>query len=278
MRIDAHHHVWDLDVRDQPWTAELPALRRSFTIDELRPSLDRHRIDATVVVQTVCVAEETPELLAMAASDPAIAGVVGWVDLTAPDVGETLAELRRSPGGELLVGIRHQVQEEPDPWYLARPDVRRGLRAVADAGLVFDLLIRPQQLAAAVDTVRALPDARFVLDHAGKPNVAAPPSTDWLAGLGAFGALANVAIKISGMTSEAPPGWTPQSLQPFADALLASVGPGRLMFGSDWPACLLGGGYDATFAATEAVTVALSDPERDLLFGAVAVSTYSLRR
>jgi L-fuconolactonase len=149
---------------------------------------------------------------------------------------------------------------------------------VADAGLVFDLLVRPQQLAAAVDTVRAMPELRFVLDHAGKPNVSAAPSTDWLAGLRAFGALANVAIKFSGMTSEAPAGWTVQALEPFAEALLTGVGPGRLMFGSDWPVCLLGGGYDATFAATELLTAALSTAERDLLFGDVAADVYDLRR
>src|ERR1700727_1226039 len=119
MRIDAHHHAWDLNVRDQPWTAEFPALRRSFRIDDLRPSLHRHGIDATVVVQTVCVADETPELLALAADDPAIRGVVGWVDLTTPDVADSLAELKELRGGELLVGIRHQVQGETDPWYLA---------------------------------------------------------------------------------------------------------------------------------------------------------------
>jgi L-fuconolactonase len=276
MRIDAHHHVWDLNVRDQPWTAGLPALRRSFTIDELRPSLQRHGIDGTVVVQTVCVGDETPELLALAASDPAIAGVVGWVDLTAPDVTEALAELRASPGGELLVGMRHQAQEEADPWYLARPDVRRGLRAVAAAGLVYDLLVRSHQLLAAVDAVRSLPELQFVLDHAGKPDVSEPPAREWVAALSDLGELGNVTVKMSGMTSEAPPNWTPQMLQPFVDALLTSVGPGRLMFGSDWPVCLLGGGYDATFAATEAVTSQLSAPERDLLFGGVAAGVYGL--
>jgi L-fuconolactonase len=276
LRIDAHHHVWDLNVRDQPWTAGIPALRRSFTIDELRPSLHRHGIDATVVVQTVCVRDETPELLALAASDPAITGVVGWLDITAPDVTDALAELKESPGGELLVGMRHQVQEEADPSYLARPDVRRGLRTVAAAGLVYDLLVRPHQLPAAVDAVRAMPELQFVLDHAGKPDVSQPPAREWVAALDDLGELGNVTVKLSGMTSEAPPDWTPQTLEPFVDALLTSVGPGRLMFGSDWPVCLLGGGYDATFAATEAVTAQLSEPERDLLFGGVAAGVYGL--
>jgi L-fuconolactonase len=276
MRIDAHHHVWDLSVRDQPWTADLAILRRSFTIDELRPSLRRHGINATVVVQTVCVADETPELLALAAHDPSIAGVVGWVDLSAPDVADALASLKESPGGELLVGIRHQVQEEADPRYLARPDVRRGLQAVAGAGLAYDLLVRPHQLDAAVGAVRALPELQFVLDHAGKPEVADPPTHEWLAAMAALGESHNVTVKISGMTSEAPRDWTTQMLQPFADALLTSFGPERLMFGSDWPVCLLGGGYDAAFTVTETMTAQLSGPERDLLFGGVAADVYRL--
>ncbi len=276
MRIDAHHHVWDLTVRDQPWTAELPALRRSFTVADLRPSLTRHGINATVVVQTVCVAEETPELIALAASEPAIAGVVGWVDLTAADVTDALARLMEAPGGELLVGVRHQVQEEPDPLYLTRADVRGGLRAVAEAGLVYDLLVRPHQLPAAVDTARAMPELRFVLDHAGKPDVARAPTPEWLAALREFAALDNVTVKLSGLTSEAPAAWTSVMLRPFADALLTSFGPGRMMFGSDWPVCLLGGGYDVTLAATESVTSQLSETERALLFGGVAANVYCL--
>src|SRR4051794_39853652 len=155
-RVDAHHHLWDLSVRDQPWIAgpELAALRRSFNVSDLAAVARPAGVDATVLVQTVTVADETPELLSIA--DPLIAGVVGWIDLTAPDAGERLAALRGGDGGERLVGIRHQVQSEPDPRWLCRPDVRAGLAAVAREGLVYDLLTIPQQLPAAVETVRAL--------------------------------------------------------------------------------------------------------------------------
>lgn len=278
MRVDAHHHVWDLSVRDQPWTAQLPTLRRTFTVDELRPSLRRHRIDATVVVQTVCVPAETPELLALAAGDADIAGVVGWVDPAAADAAESLARLLGSRGGELLVGIRHQVQEEPDPAYLNRDDVRRGLRAVAQAGLVYELLVRPHQLPAAVAAVRALPELRFVLDHLGKPDVSTPPTRQWLDALSELAGQENVTVKLSGLTSEAPADWTPQLLEPFVDALLSRFGPDRLIYGSDWPVCLLGGGYDLTIAATEALTAQLSAAERELLFGDVAARLYGLGR
>jgi L-fuconolactonase len=276
-RIDAHHHVWDLSVRDQPWTAALPALRRSFSVDDLRPALAAHRIDATVLVQTVCVPEETSEMLELATREPRVAGVVGWVELSAPDISETLARLRTGPGGGLLVGVRHQVQEEPDPDFLKRPEVRRGLRAVADAGLVYELLVRPHQLEAAFEVTRALPELRFVLDHAGKPEVGNPPTDGWMRALESLAALPNIVVKLSGLTSEASPGWTLEMLRPFADALLSRFGPERLMFGSDWPVCILGGGYDVTIAATEELTRGCDEAERRAVFGDVAVETYGLR-
>src|SRR3954465_5040021 len=143
MRIDAHHHLWDLAVRDQEWTAGLPVLRRSFGLDDLRPELAAAGVDRTVLVQTVPVAEETPEFLALAAGAGAdvVAGVVGWVDLTAEDVAERLAGAQDAPGGARLVGIRRLVQTEPDPRWLTRPDVQRGLAAVGAAGLAYDVLV-----------------------------------------------------------------------------------------------------------------------------------------
>jgi L-fuconolactonase len=165
--IDAHHHVWDLAVRDQPWISgpELAPIRRSFAVDDLRPAAEAAGVRATVVVQTVDVAPETPEMLALAAADPLVAGVVGWTDLTSPAVADQLAALLAGPGGGYLVGIRHQVQSEPDPDWLRRPDVLRGLRAVGDAGLCYDLVLRPHQLAAAAYAAAAVPGLTLVLDH-----------------------------------------------------------------------------------------------------------------
>ena len=164
-RIDAHLHVWDLGVRPQPWTTGMTELERSFSLADVRPALAVNHFDAAIVVQTVTVPDETPELLALAAREPVVGGVVGWTDLTDPDVATRLAALAAAPGGASLVGIRHQVQDEPDPRWLCRRDVRRGLAAVADAGLAYDLLIRPLQLPAAVETAAELPQLRFVLDH-----------------------------------------------------------------------------------------------------------------
>ena len=191
--------------------------------------------------------------------DPLIAGVVGWVDLTAPDVNDALARLRASPGGELLVGIRHQVQEEPDPWYLARADVRRGLRAVAEAGLVYDLLVRPHQLPAAVDAVRAAAGAA-VRARPRRQARGLGPADRAVAGRDAR-ALASFQTSPSssrGSPVRRRPAGRRDAAAVRRTLLLDSFGPGRLMFGSDWPVCLLGGGYDATIAATEALTAQLS--------------------
>jgi predicted TIM-barrel fold metal-dependent hydrolase len=179
--VDAHHHVWDLAVRDQDWITgpELAPLRRDFSLADLEPEARAAGVTATVLVQTVTVAEETPELLALAAGSDLVAGVVGWTDLTSPEVADTLDGLREGPGGERLVGIRHQVQGEPDPRWLTRPDVLRGLAAVADAGLVHDLLVKPHQLPAAVEAARRLPRLTFVLDHLAKPPVASGGLEPW---------------------------------------------------------------------------------------------------
>jgi L-fuconolactonase len=278
-RIDAHHHVWDLAVRDQPWTANLPTLRRAFTIDDLRPHLVAHSIAGTVVVQTITVPDETPELLALVATEPVLAGVVGWVDLTAPSVADDLARLRELPGGHALVGIRHQVQEEPDLRWLCRPDVRRGLAAVAAAELAYDVLITADQLPAAVDTVRSLPELRFVLDHAGKPRINAGELDPWREHIAALGDCPNATVKLSGLVTEADHAdWTVADLRPYADALLQSFGPARLMYGSDWPVCLLAASYGDVLAAAEQLTTALSPSERADVFGGTAARTYRLDR
>ncbi|SDI16677.1 L-fuconolactonase [Actinokineospora alba] len=276
MRVDAHHHVWDLAVRDQPWTSELPRLRRSFDFADLAPCLRANRIDATVLVQTITVAEETPEFLQLAEDTAEIAGVVGWVDLTAPDVADRLHELRAGPGGKWLVGIRHQVQGEPDDKWLCRAEVRRGLAAVAAAGLVFDLLVTSSQLPAAIDTARALPELSFVLDHAGKPPIALGETEPWRGDLSELATLPNVAVKLSGLVTEARPDWTTDDLLPYAEHALSSFGPDRVMFGSDWPVCLLAATYDEVLTVTEELTAQLSEDERAEVFGGTAVRWYGL--
>lgn len=277
--VDAHHHLWSLDVRDQDWITgpELAPIRRDFTVTELEREARAAGVAATVLVQTVTVAEETPELLAVAAASDLVAGVVGWTDLTAPDIADTLAALRAGPGGQWLVGIRHQVQGEPDPRWLERPEVLRGLAAVAAAGLAYDLLVQPHQLAAATAAARAVPQLTFVLDHLGKPPVRTGPAEPWTSGLRALAAQPNTRAKLSGLVTEADwHGWTGKHLRPWSDTALEAFGPDRLMFGSDWPVCTLAASYAEVLATARELTAALSPDERSHLFSGTAERAYAL--
>ncbi|MDX3803125.1 amidohydrolase family protein [Streptomyces sp. AK04-3B] len=274
MSVDAHHHVWDLSVRDQDWIAEGSPLRRDFGVGDLAPEARAAGVDRTVLVQTVTVAEETPEFLALAAGSDLIAGVVGWTDLTRPDVADELARLRELPGGRYLKGIRHQVQGESDPEWLLRADVQRGLAAVADAGLVYDLVVLPGQLPACVRAAAALPGLTFVLDHLGKPPIAAGALEPWARDVRALAALPHTVCKLSGMVTEADPAsWTIDDLRPYADTVLQAFGPARLMFGSDWPVCTVAASYG------EVVDLArrLTDPHDHVqIFETTAARVYGL--
>jgi len=270
--VDALLHVWDLAVRPQPWTVGMPELQRSFSLAEIQPALTVDRFDAVIVVQTLAEPEETTELLALAAREPVVAGVVGWADVTAPDLRTRLAGLAAA-----LVGIRHLVQDEPDPRWLCRRDVRRGLAAVADAGLAFDLLIRPHQLPAAVETAAELSQLRFVLDHGGKPDIAAGGLEPWASDIADLSLMPNVAVKLSGLVTEADhDAWTVEQLRPYADVLIEAFGPDRIMFGSDWPVCLLATSYEVWVATATALTAGLTEAERQQIFGATAARWYRL--
>jgi L-fuconolactonase len=279
MTVDAHHHLWDLSVRDQNWLTgpELRPLRRNFTIADLEPEAGAAGVDRTVLVQTVTVPEETPEFLALAVAHDLIAGVVGWTDLTRPDIADELARLRELRGGHHLKGIRHQVQSEPNPEWLLRPDVRRGLAAVAAAGLVYDLVVLPHQLPACAKAAEALPQLTFVLDHLGKPPIAAHAREPWETSLRALAALPNTVAKLSGLVTEADfTAWTADDLRPYAEVALAAFGPGRLMFGSDWPVCTLAATYGEVLDAAQEVTTGLSRSERTQVFEGTATRVYDL--
>jgi L-fuconolactonase len=275
-RIDAHHHLWDLSARPQGWLdgPELKSIRRSFGPADLRAVTEAAGVDATVLVQVLNDIDETADFLAVASD--LVAGVVGWVDLTAPDVREQLDRLRSGPGGDWPVGIRHLVQSEPDPDWLMRPDVLAGLRAVRDAGLAYDVLTRPHQLPAAIVAVRALPDMVFVLDHLSKPDIAGGVVEPWATHLAALAAEPNVTAKLSGLVTEAGPQWTVDALRPYVDVALEAFGPDRLMAGSDWPVCLLAASYDEVFDAASLLCSGLSAAERAEVFGGTAARVYRL--
>jgi L-fuconolactonase len=278
--VDAHHHAWNLQVRDQDWIRgpEMAVLRRSFSVDDLRPDARRFGVAATVLVQTVTVAAETPEMLALAAADPLVTGVVGWTDLTSAAVGDELARLRSGPGGEFLVGVRHQVQSEPDPDWLRRADVLRGLRAVAEAGLCYDLVVLPHQIAAATHAAAAVPGLTLVLDHAGKPPIASGELTAWAADVRSLARQPNTVCKLSGLVTEAAPGAQPAAFAAVADVILSAFGPDRVMFGSDWPVCLLATDYAGVVALARELVAGLADAERNAVFAATAERVYGLAR
>jgi L-fuconolactonase len=287
--LDAHVHVWDLAARPQPWTDGLPVLQRSFGLDDVAGDLRAAGQDGVIVVQTVASAAETRELLALAAAQPLVAGVVGWAGLSGPDPAGQLLAAQAAPGGRALVGVRHQLQEEPDQEWLARPQVRDGLRAVAAAGLAYDLVISPGQLPLVTETVTALPEVRFVLDHAGKPPIAAGnlgggKVAAWTGGMAAWGAdlralaaLPNVAVKLSGLVTEADwASWTPAQLGPVMEYVLAQFGPDRTMVGSDWPVCLLAASYAQVMAAVAPVLDGLTPAQRTAVRGGTARAWYRL--
>ena len=274
MVVDAHHHLWDPAQREYPWMGdELATIRRRFDAGDLKPLLDANGIDRTVVVQTVASLDETREFLHAAAENEFIAGVVGWVDLTDRFVAKTLAELKRSEGGSFLVGIRHQVHDEPDPEWLLREDVQRGIAAVGQAGLVYDVLVRTRELPAALETVKRNPGMRFVIDHAAKPRIAAGARDEaWEKALAPLADHANVTCKLSGLVTEADwKAWTPQQLEPYVNRVLKWFGRERCMFGSDWPVCLLAASYTDVVKAIR--SIAGSDAN---VFGGTAMRFYEL--
>jgi L-fuconolactonase len=305
MIVDAHHHVWDPAARRHPWLDDLPELRRPFLLADYAEAAEAEGVTASVLVQVLASTAETEEFLALTARTaaeagpagtsgtsgtsgtaegeaagpvpPVVAGVVGWADLTRDDIGDELARLRALPGGDRLAGIRHLVHDEPDPGWLARPDVRRGLRAVGAAGLVFDVLVRPAQLPAALRVAGQLDDVRFVLDHGGKPEIGAGRTEPWAGLIGELASRPNVTCKLSGLVTEAGTDWKKENFEPYVDQLLESFGPGRLMFGSDWPVCTLAASYHEVITLAAALlTGQLSNAELDGVFGANAVAAYGL--
>jgi len=278
-RIDAHQHFFDPARFDYPWmTGPEAGLAKPFGPDDLRGELRRVGIAGTVAVQACHDEAETLWLLALADDVDFVLGVVGWVDLSRPDVAERLQELRSLPGGERLVGIRHQTHDEPDPDFLGRPEVRRGVAAVVEAGLAFDLLVRTREVPAAVSLARAFPEGRFVLDHLAKPPLASGSLEAWSAALGALGECPNVVAKCSGLVTEADwARWTPAEVLRAVRVAVACFGPGRLMAGSDWPVCTLAGSYEEVMHMSAIASDGWSPSERQALWSDTARRAYRLR-
>ncbi len=277
MRIDAHQHFWQYEPAEYGWiTAETAGLRRDFLPEDLAPLLAQAGLDGTVAVQARSSEKETQWLLALADEHDFIRGVVGWVDLSAPAVRDALARFAPHPK---FVGVRHSVQDEPDDEFMLRPDFLRGLEALAEFDLAYDLLLHPRHLPVAVKVVRQFPGQRFVLDHLAKPFIKAGTLTPWDADLRALGRCDNVWCKVSGLVTEANwHHWQAADFAPYLEVALEAFGAERLMFGSDWPVCTLAADYAQVAGLAGAFGRGLGEGAEARLFGENAAAFYGLAR
>ncbi len=276
MRLDSHQHFWSYSPEEYPWIPAGSALQRDWLPGDLEPLQSALGFEGSIAVQARQSLAESRWLLALAEVDPRIKGVVGWVDLQNDRVEEPLAELAANPK---FVGVRHVVQDEPDDRFLLRPEFVRGIGKLRQFGLTYDLLIFPKQLPAAIELVRQFPEQPFVLDHIAKPSIRAGTLSPWREQIGELAKFPNLLCKVSGMVTEADhQAWKPDDFRPFLDVIFAAFGEQRLMFGSDWPVCLLAASYAQTFGVVRDYVSALPAETQAALFGDTAAQFYLRRR
>jgi L-fuconolactonase len=272
--VDAHQHFWSLARADYGWlTPALQPIYRDFGPEELRPVLGRHGIGRTILVQAAPTVAETRFLLDLARRTGFVAGVVGWTDLAAPGAPDAIASLAKE---EKLVGLRPMVQDTPDDDWLAQKHLAPAFEAMVRGGLVFDALVLPRHLSRLLGVVERHPALRVVVDHGAKPEIQAGRFDDWAGDMQRIAEAPNVFCKLSGLATEAGEEWTAATLGPYVDHLLAVFGPGRLIWGSDWPVVELAGGYERWRAATQQLLAPLSAEERDAILGETAARAYRL--
>jgi L-fuconolactonase len=275
VRIDAHVHFWRYNPDAYGWIdGSMSAIARDFLPDDLAPQATRWGFDGVIAVQACQTPAETAWLLELASRHELIRGVVGWVDLGSPDVRERLAEVASD---ERLVGVRHIVQDEPDERFLMRPGFLRGIEALAELDLAYDILVRPRHLPVALEFVSRFPEQRFVLDHLAKPDIRGGEMRAWARDLRALAERPNVMAKLSGLVTEADWGtWTDQQLRPCLDVALECFGPSRLMIGSDWPVCTLAGDYGRVMGVVTEFLADRPEAERDAVLGGNAARFWRL--
>jgi L-fuconolactonase len=275
--IDAHLQDWDPARCPcvSPATELTPG--RTLGPDDLRLELETEGMTGALVVQVSTDTGDTADLLAQADSLPFVLGVVGWVDLTRPDLADVMDELRAAPGGQRLVGLGHRVHDEEDPDWLANAGVRRGLATLAAKGLVFDVAVRARELPATLAAAKALPDLCFVLRHLARPPIASGDLAAWGRALLPLSDLPNVVAKVSGLVTEADwHTWSIDDLRHPLELALDAFGCGRLMLGSDWPRCLLAGSYGDAIESVRYLVAELSSHEQAEIGGLTAARVYRL--
>lgn len=274
-RIDAHHHLWQYSPAEYGWIdGKMAALRQDFLPEDLRAEMRSASIDGAITVQARQTIEETRWLLDLADRNDEIRGVVGWAPIAGEELPAVLDEFANRPR---LKGLRHVVQAEPDENFLLREDFNRGIRALRDTGLVYDILIYERQLPQAIRFVDEHPEQAFVLDHIAKPRIREGVLEPWRTQIRELARREHVACKLSGVVTEADwKDWSLESLRPYLDTVMEVFGPQRIMVGSDWPVCLVACGYAQWFGLLEQYLGGFSQTEQDSMFGGNAGRIYGL--
>jgi L-fuconolactonase len=275
MKIDSHQHFWQYDSGRHSWiTDAMAVLKRDFLPPDLNRELQGSGVGASIAVQADQSEDETLFLLDLAKRYPAVAGVVGWVDLCADDVSKRLESFSRYAK---LRGFRHVVQDEPDDRFMLRKSFVRGIAALREFEFTYDILVYPRQLPAAIELVAKFPEQPFVIDHIAKPPIKSGETATWASNMREIASAPNVFCKLSGMLTEADwVHWTQDNLRPYLDIVFEAFTLDRLMFGSDWPVCLLAGSYGQVKQVIETYVKNLSGAEKENIFGSNAARFYGL--
>lgn len=274
MRIDSHQHFWRYSAEHYPWIQPDWPIRRDFLPADLEPLITEAGLDGCIAVQARQTLEETRWLLELAGEAPIIKGVVGWVDLRSPMIDQQLESLARHPK---LVGVRHVVQDEPDDDFMLGQEFQRGIAALKAFGLTYDILIYPRQLPAAIKLVEKFPDQPFVLDHLAKPLIKNAGIDPWREHIQMLASFPNCCCKVSGLVTEADwTGWQAADFKPYLEVIGAAFGVDRLMYGSDWPVCLLAGSYERVLGLAADFAKHFSTADVAKFFGGNAAKFYCL--
>ncbi|WP_286735328.1 MULTISPECIES: amidohydrolase family protein [Sphingobacterium] len=275
MRIDTHQHFWKFDpIRDSWITEEMQVIKRDFSPLDIQFVLERNGFGGSVAVQADQSKEETAYLVQLANDYPFIKGVVGWIDLQAADIRQQLDSYQSDT---VIKGFRHIVEGEADPDFLIRPAILNGLKALADYGYTYDLLIRPRHYAATLDCVQQNPNLQFVLDHIAKPPIKSKAFDEWATFIDALAALPNVVCKVSGLATEADwEGWKLDDFKQYLEHIFARFGKERIMYGSDWPVCLLAASYEESIAIVEDKLGQFTAAEKNAFWAENAIRVYNL--
>ncbi len=272
--IDAHQHFWQYDPVTHDWINEgMSVIRKDFLPQDLQPLLQQNKVAGCVAVQAAQSEKETDFLIQLAKENAFIKGIVGWVDLRGEDIRDRLMHYQQE---KIVKGFRHILQGE-DPVFMLQPGFLRGIAALQEFGFTYDILIFPKHLPAVLELVKQFPDQPFVIDHIAKPFIRTGLIDEWKKGIIAIAQFPNVYCKVSGMVTEADwKNWKKEDITPYLDIIVNHFGIKRLLYGSDWPVCLVAGSYEKMMGLVRDYFSSFSSAEQELIFGRNASQFYQL--